>query len=398
MTDDVKIGGNTTVVKEIKQKKLKAKVGKDGWYVLNIDEMFNNYIASTKKGWAHDRSKTIGASEIFSCMRKNFFEKRGKQFGFQPDPDFRESWGATRRGDLIENYHVVPALKHGMPEELTLSYVGDEQVTLVMDKNSATPDGFLTGLPKGGNIRFIAGGHIIEIENLSTGCLGLEFKSIDPRARLEEERAKHHGQCQVGMGMIREKTKWKPEHWLILYFDASFLDKVTPFLVNWEPQIWEAAKLRAPAIWQYDSPLAFQAEGKITGECEHCKWTQACGEATVSELLRTRNDACSDPETIEAIRDEVNDYFAKKAALAFAEQDFNEAKDVVKAKLGELGARKIKGEDFSVTWSSQNGNTRYDVKRMAEEYGIELDEYKIEGAPFDKLTVRKKGKNDTGDD
>ena len=94
----------------------------------------------------------------------------------------------------------------------------------------------------------------------------------------------------------------------------------------------------------------------------------------------------------------MNDYFAKKAALAFAEQDFNEAKDVVKAKLGELGARKIKGEDFSVTWSSQNGNTRYDVKRMAEEYGIELDEYKIEGAPFDKLTVRKKGKNDTGDD
>jgi hypothetical protein len=403
MTDEAeqlpaKVGGNTTVVKEIKAKKLKAKVDKDGWYTLDIDKMFDDYITSTQKTWAHDRSKTIGASEVFSCMRKVFFDKRGEGLGFQPDSDFRESWGATRRGDLIENYHVVPALQHGMPEELTLSYVGENQVTLVLDKNSGTPDGFLTGLPKGGNIRVICGGHVVEIHDLQTGCIGLEFKSIDPRATLAEERAKHHGQCQVGMGLIREKTKWKPEHWLILYFDASFLDKMTPFLVEWEPGIWEAAKLRAPAIWEYDSPLSFQAEGKITGECAHCKWTQACGEATISEILRTRNKCCEDPEVVEAIRAEVNEFMARKAAFDLAKAEFDDAKDAVKARLAQLGERKVKGPEFSATWSYQDGTTRYDVKRIAEDHNIDLEEYKIQGAPFDKLTVRKRGKNDTGDD
>lgn len=399
MTDETEqkvaiVGGNTTVVAEIKEKKSKAKVDKDGWYTINIDKMFDEYIASTQKTWAHDRSKTIGASEVFSCMRQNFFKKRGAEFNIKPDADFRESWGATRRGDMIENHHVVPALKFGMPEELTLSYVGDDQVTLVAGKNSSTPDGFLTGLPKGGNIRIVAGGHTIEIINLQTRCLGLEFKSIDPRARLEEERAKHFGQCQVGMGMVRDKTKWKPEHWLILYVDASFLDHMTPFLITWEPDVWEAAKARAPAIWQYDSALAFQAEGKITGECEHCPFTQACGEATISEIMRTRNVACDDPGIVEALRPYANDYFAKKAAFEFAKADFDDAKDAVKGKMSELGERKVKSPDFSATWSFQDGNKRYDTKRMAEEHNIDLTEYMIEGAPFDKLTVSRRGKNE----
>lgn len=393
-TTNAAMGGNTTDVAEIKEKKAKAKVDKNGWYTINIDKMFDDFISSTQKLWAHDRTKTIGASEIFSCMRQNFFKKRGAEFGFKPDPDFTESWGAMRRGDIIENAHIVPALKHGMPKELTLAYVGDEQITLVMDRNSATPDGFLTGLPKGGNIRIIAGGHVVEIQNLQTRCMGLEFKSIDPRARLEEERAKHHGQCQVGMGMIREKTKWKPEHWLILYVDASFLDHMTPFLVEWEPEIWEAAKTRAPAIWQYDSPLAFQAEGKITGECDHCPFKQACGEATVSEVLRTRNIVCEDPRAVDALRPLVSDFLAKKAAHDLAKADLDDAKDAIKSRLADLGERKVKCAEFSATWSYQNGTTRYDVKRMAEENGIDLSEYAIEGAPFDKLTVTKRGKND----
>lgn len=377
----------------------KAKPDANGNYTLDFDAMFDAAVAARQRDWGGERAKTIGASEVFSCMRKLFFDKRGNDLGFRIDTDYTEAWGATERGNLIENHHVVPALIHSLPDGVQLHYAGSAQVTLLDKKaprNSATPDGLYTGLPKCKKLTIKAGGHYIVIDDFKTGCLGLEIKSIDPRARLEEERVKHFGQTQVGMGMIREdkKTKWMPDHWLILYFDCSFLDNMTPFLIDWEPGIYEAAKKRAPVIWEYDEPTAFAAEGKLTGECDHCKWRTACGEAVVGELKFTSVKPCSDPEVIDAISDAVLDFLAKKASVGFAEEELELAKDRVKQAMLANRVRVVDAPTWKATWSSQSGNKRVNYKQLIEDHQIDTTPYQVEGAPFDKLLVTNRGKND----
>lgn len=120
--------------------KTDARVSADGWFTLNIDEMFENYMKSNHKTWAHDRSKSVGASEVFSCIRQNWFKKRGKEFGIGPDDEYIERWGATERGNIIENHYVVPALTTQLPSGVNLLYAGGDQITLINGRTSATPD------------------------------------------------------------------------------------------------------------------------------------------------------------------------------------------------------------------------------------------------------------------
>jgi hypothetical protein len=40
-----------------------------------IQEILNSHAASLTKVWAHDRSTTVGASEIGQCARKTFWIK-----------------------------------------------------------------------------------------------------------------------------------------------------------------------------------------------------------------------------------------------------------------------------------------------------------------------------------
>jgi hypothetical protein len=362
-------------------------------FTLNFDAMFDAYIAANQKTWAHDRSSTVGASEIFDCLRKVGAGKRYKEWGLTPDEDFTENWGATERGNIIENNFVVPALTTQVPEGVTLQYAGGEQFTLVKDKNSATPDGLFTGLPAG-HLQIIAGGKVIDIPDFTEGCLGLEIKSIDPRAILQEERAKHFGQTQVGLGLTRELTEWKPRHWLILYVDASFLNKFTPFLVTYDEKIFRAAQLRAPKIWAAKKLHDLPAEGKLDGGCDHCKWRKACGEAIVTEIGKTLDKQMKDPESIAAVENEVADYLDAKAVLAAAEKEFARTAQVVKDKLLARKIRKVKSDQWSVTWFPQNGKKSLDVKKMIADYGIDETEYEKIGAPFDVLKVTPKGKND----
>jgi len=43
--------------------------------VISIAALIKQYGASLKKEWNHDRSKTVGASEIGKCARRVWFEK-----------------------------------------------------------------------------------------------------------------------------------------------------------------------------------------------------------------------------------------------------------------------------------------------------------------------------------
>lgn len=363
-------------------------------FVIDFGAAFDRYINSIKKVWKHDRSTTLGGSEVFNCIRQLFFEKRGAEFGYKPDEDFEQSWGAMHRGNIIEDHYVVPALTVGLtPIGLTLEFAGSDQETLVNGRNSATPDGVIFDVPTDVPVIIKYRDKEIYIGLVPSGCLGLEIKSVDPRVTLEEEKAKHHGQSQVGMGLLRELTPWQPDHWIILYIDASFLDNITPFVVEYDAAIYKAAQTRAALVYGAQDPMQLVPEGKLDKGCDTCKWRGACTDAVLSAYAETDAKPV-DPFEIAEFDPLVHEFFALKANKEVAEEEFEEVKQKLKDRLLEKKKNKVKSPDWGVTWSTQKGKTSYDITAMKSD-GIDVKKYEREGLPFDKLTVtRKKGPPD----
>lgn len=357
--------------------------------VLDFDQIFSAYMHGNQKTWEHDRSSTVGASEVFDCLRKIWFEKRGHEFGFEPDEDYEDTWGAMERGNIIENHYVVPGVRAGLPKGLKLLMAGDDQQTIVDGKSSATPDGLIVGL-KPGPLTVMGGDQKIVIEDFNTDCIGFEIKSIDPRAVLVEERARHFGQTQVQMGLIRDLTQYKPTHSIILYIDASFVDNVTPFVVPFDQQVYESAKLRASQVWEVNDPIDVLPEGKFDNACKHCRWRHACGAATV-ESIPNNDKSASAPEIVEAVDPHVQEYLEATEALEKAQRRVEIAKETIKEELLNLDTRKVRGEAWSVSWYGQKGRISLDTKAM-EAAGIDLKPFQKEGAEFDQLRITRRVK------
>lgn len=357
-------------------------------YVLDFDAIFNKYMAQNQKTWAHDRSQSLGASETFDCIRKGFFSKRGKELGFEPDEDFVEDWGALERGNIIENNFVVPAVKH-TAEGVDVLFTGDDQTTLVSGRSSATPDGLITGLPRGCKLRVKAGSQDIVIDDIISDCVALEIKSIDPRATLLEERAKHHGQTQMQLGLFHSQTEWKPYYSIILYIDASFLSKLTPFVVKFDEKVFATGKARGESIWLSNEPTDYVPEGAWSGACEHCKWQQACGRADVNNIPAHDNGENHPPETIASMDAILSEYFKKKEEAGKNAVELGLLQEQVKAALVDAKTRKMACSVWNVSWYGSPGQRRVSLKAL-EEDGIDLEKYKRDGNPFDTLRITQK--------
>lgn len=361
----------------------------DNEQLLDFDAILSGYMEKNQKVWAHDRSTTMGASEIFGCLLAGWFEKRGAEKGFAPDPEFKFRWGATERGNIIENSFIVPGLHAGLPPEWELVGGGGEQQTLVKGRASATPDGIIRGLDPERPLRIKGGTQNIVIPALGTDCIVVEFKSIDPRAVLSEERTKHYGQTQVQLGLIRELTPFKPTHAVILYVNASFLDDVKPFVVEFKPEIYEMAKARAADVFSVDDPMMIVPEGKFDDSCKYCKFTHACANLRKGAIPVDRNefedkDGTLMPDVIAA----VEAYIAARDAAKAAEKAKESLAERVKECLLDGNARRVKGPGWNVSWSSVKGKTYIDFEQM-EKDGIDLEPYRKTGAGHERLTVTK---------
>lgn len=354
-------------------------------YALNIDQIFDDFIAENQKAWAHDRSSTVGASEVFDCLRKVWFGKVGTQFGFEPDADYKESWGAMERGNIIENHHVVPAMTHHLPDGLELLFQGENQQTLVKGKSSATPDGLIVGLPRDCELSVVCGGQTITIPNIKSDCVNFEIKSIDPRATLLEERAKHRGQTHVQIGLIHELTEWRPFYSIILYVDASFLDNKSAFVVEYDPDVFEAAKMRASQIWDVKDPMMIMPEGRFDDACKHCKWKTACTQAVI-DAIPEHETTNLDTVELECLTNAVNDYRRLQEAAKKAEEAFKISQEHIREILMDFDVRKVIADGYRVTWSRTKGKRALDQEAMRAD-GIDPDDYMREGRPYDRLTV-----------
>lgn len=363
----------------------------DHSHVIDFDAAFDIYYANNQKSWAHDRSSTVGASEVWQCLRMVWYDKRGHQFGLKPDEQ-DNNWGAMERGNLIENYFVVPGLRLALPrlgtlpEGVQLILAGSDQKTLVIDKNSATPDGLITGLARG-PLTIKGGGQVIEIDDIESDCIVLEIKSIDPRATLLEEREKHRGQTQVQLGLIRETMPHKPVYSIVLYVDASFINKVTPFVVKFDPEQYAYARSRAADIYRIDDPLMIMPEGRFSGQCETCKWRGPCMGANIGSI--PAKDATNpDPEVGKVLDPLVRALIDARKAYEDAEKLVEVRKELVKQAMLDARVSKYVGKTWSATWYSSKGAAQLDRKKLAEE--IDLAPYMKEGKPNDQLRVTER--------
>lgn len=361
---------------------------------INFKDLFDEFAASSEKTWAHDRSETVGASEAFDCLRKVWFRKVGvTKFAVTPDaddPENPDSWGAMRRGDLLEQSYVVPAVRHYLKNlpGIKFLFAGADQKTLFSGRNSATPDGLITGLESDALANY-------DIPDIEADCIVIEIKSIDPRVNVEHAKDIHLGQVQVQMGLIREETPFKPVYAVILYVNASFLDQVTPHVVRFDPEALAAAKLRAKMIYDATSAQEVLPEGRFMSRaCAFCEFTEACMAATIASIPGERSPKEKVPdeviEEIEPAALALKNLAAQKKAV---EKAYEEAKTRAKDLLRRLGYRKLaarKGSNmpWSLSWYRHPGQKRLDREAVMEALGTEsLDDFMIDGIGYDTIKI-----------
>lgn len=386
---------------------------------LNFANMFAEFVAANEKKWAHDRAKSVGASEIFGCLRKAWFLKRGPEFTEQvqigtevkqigteefegeqvpmygdvavfetkpkyPTDDDESSWGASQRGNLLEAHFVVPTIRDHLPKGKLL-WGGDDQKTLFHNFNSATPDGLIIGLDRDALADY-------GIEDIGSNEIVIEIKTIDPRVRLDEEKAIHGGQARTQLGIIREKTPYKPNYAVILYVDASFLDKIHVFVIEYDAPVWQEAQDRATTVFTTDDPAHIPPEGKLDNECEYCPFTRSCAKVTCGSIPEDNAAEAAKNEAILLTFDELTDkYKLDKNAFDVADKEFKKTKQDIKEALVDADTRKVGGKKskrpWSVSWSGQAGARRLDQSLLRNALGPDLDPFKTTGDSFDVLRV-----------
>ena len=343
-----------------------------------IKEALDAYATSLKKEWSHDRKETVGASEIGACARRTWFVKRSPEL---PE-SAASSYGAALRGNIIEDNFWVPALRAKYAENFMFG--GSDQRTLTDEFLSATPDGLLVDLPRDFLSRF-------NIEDMESDCVITEAKSIDPRVDLRKEKEQHAFQVQVQLGLMNEKTNYKPKYAIISYIDASFLHEITEFVIKYDPKIFEHAKVRAKEILSSESPEDLQPEGWILGgkECDYCPFVRICNALRQDVPEDDKKDVS--PEIFDKVKGLCSDYFDITGAIDSAKETQRTLQENIKEILRAQEVRKIPG---LVTWSTQKGRQSYDMKALKEAAiaaGIDIEKFSTVGEATDRLTVNYKG-------
>lgn len=380
-----------------------ATVKKSSRPPLNFRKMFDAWVDDTQKAWGHDRKLTLGGSEAFGCLRKAWYKRNGYEY----DADYEESWGALRRGDIIENHLVVPAMEWAAEHfNFELMMAGATQITL-FDKNtmvdildeegnviderpgglSVTPDGLIAGVARNALENY-------GIPDLGTDCFMLEVKSIDPRVDLSEEKAIHHGQVQIQMGLMRENTAFQPNFAVILYINASFLDDIEVFVVRFDAKKFKVAKDRAAFVFKTTDPSKLQREGVIDGSCQYCPYQGTClvdtqaampkkaakGDETRADLI----DALMYDGLMERKR-------AAKIAVKKATEEKARVDEDIKQILRDFNTNRAANSDdgWSVSYSMAAGRKTLSKQAMVDD-GIDPEQYMVQGNPYEILRVNFK--------
>ena len=361
---------------------------------------FSAAVEANQKVWEHDRSTTVGSSEVFACHRQTAFKKLAPELAELPDEADPE-WGHTERGNLIENEFAVPCLKEMFGADKCL-YMGSEQKTFVDGYLSSTPDGLIIdqdrdALSKYGvedlgpsqqiqsEIKTFGGDHAAPKKKKVVGKDGVTIHT------LYEAKPRHQGQNIVQMGIMRRKTNYSPDYGVVLYFNPVNLKDIRPAVVKYDDAVYENAKKRAEAIFEPGkTPADFRAEGKFTGlDCQYCDFVNACSKIDVAKypdkVVETSELSPEDQAELETLA-------RKVTKLRKDHADMEKTKKAVEAdlkdKMFDLGTNRAAGSGWSVTLSKINGRKSLDQDKLVEEFDINLDDYQKEGNPYFQLRTK----------
>lgn len=365
------------------------KIPSDGF---TFEDLFDEHIASNQKTWKQDRRLTVGASECFGCIRKTWFTKRGHEFDIAPDETYEENWGAMERGNIIENHFIVPGVEEGLRRRgLELIMAGDGQDTILDDIHSATLDGLIidpTGAPLPRDLLAYYDIPDIGVQD----SVVLEMKSFDPRLTLNHEKAVHRGQTQMQMGLIREKTDYKPEMAVLMYINASWLSDMRIFVIPYEDEVYRIGRERNDKVFGLDDAGMFAAEGKMDGLCAYCNFQGACQKITEARVptarkaLTKKEVAAQDTEFVDSLTPLVLQRNAVNDDLKQAKTKLEGLNEEIRQALISEGTSRAVGDNWKVTYTAQAGRKTLS-KHLMEADGIDPEKYMQEGGSFEKLTV-----------
>ena len=325
-----------------------------------------------------DRAFTLGASDIGQCGRRVFFAKHNGE----RNPGYVDTWGATLRGQMIEQVFWVPALRARFGANL--KFVGDKQRQFKRGFISATPDALLINAPRDMLVP-------LGVPDIGSDCLLLECKSVDPRVKLDAPKPEHRYQAIVQLGVVRDTTEYQPCFDVLTYINASFWDDITEFAIEFDSNVYASAKVRATKVLTARTASELPPEGWIAGgkECEYCPFTKACGiERRATPPI---DGGYADSQFAAEMRALAIAYKAHQADVDAAEARLRAAQYEIKERLRAKQLRRVAGDDFSVTWTPVKGRQGYDVKALsaaAAAAGVGVEEFETGATPGDRLDVR----------
>lgn len=293
--------------------------------------IFSQHLHPTVTAWEHDRSQTVGASEVGACARQVWYRKAGVvEEGVQ-------RWGFAERGKHVERWVYARLNAAGIR-------LRHKQRTLIDHPLSATLDGM-------------------------RGKTVVDIKSFDPRKR-EIVEPKHLMQVQVQIGLTDARDG------VLLYVNASDYQDVREHAVARDRSAYLALRDRATMI--LTSPTAPDREGKIAGgdECKLCPFWNACLGAPIEDRGKLSE---ADTAAVAALRDEIK---TCEVAVRSTEKSATAAKERIREILRAADVRRAPG----LARISRSQRTALDQDAM-ERAGIDLAPFRKPGTVTETVTV-----------
>lgn len=327
---------------------------KQGLVLSSIESALHAY-GSREKDWAHDRSKTVGASEVGKCLRLVAHKKLVGEELHRPT-----DYGFVKRGDVIEDAWFAPALQAA---GLDVSAVGQEQVTLIH------PDGQLSGTPDGWIVH--------EGQRYVLEC---KSRPVIPERPLRA----HHWQVVSNMGIARDLGQ-RADGAIIIYINPNQLSDIGLFFVSFDPDLYQLTKDRAGLIFDAQTWTDLPAEGRSFGDCSYCPARKDCWSYDADVFDVTQPDFSEN--ALKALEGMVKDRVELARASKDADQARKEIDDAIRRTLQEHAVDKVDLPDCTVRIAKRKGRKTLDKDALIAS-GVDLAPFEKEGAPISFIEVK----------
>lgn len=369
--------------------------------MLDLEVAAAGVLKSRERKFSHDRSLTVGASDIGRCARSVWFEKKLGREGW--DEDYIPSWGAAARGDILEEQWSVPVIRKAVEAaggELIWAGSGNQHTIEVLNwRMSATPDGLGINLPTD----FLAKYGVSDL--LGTSCV-IEIKSFSPLiSKWNLPKPEHVDQVVAQIGLIKKEGTHDPKWGLIVYVNAANVEDIRAFPVMFPRQAFEGMIRRAIAIFSATDADQLRPEGLIAGkkECEYCPFKKRCSGYTKSVPKENRPMADIPSAQRAMIRAAATKLHNVRQEMTFLVAKEEGARAMLKEAMSRSGTRYVNGNTFGygkdevfpfeVTWRVTKPRVTWDEGKLAswiEESGKQVSDFQKTGKPGDVLIVKVK--------